>query len=74
MIPAHARARHPRLIEREADARRVVRNERPSTRWEKGDAAVGVITAGTPYTYVKEVLPERERTETGGCRIRCRWS
>jgi indolepyruvate ferredoxin oxidoreductase alpha subunit len=56
MIPAHARARHPKLIEREQALAEHFETDAFNT-WEKGDATVGVITAGTPYTYVKEVLP-----------------
>ncbi len=56
MIPAHARARHPRLIEREQNLAAFF-EQNPLNRWEKGDAAIGVITAGTPYAYVKEILP-----------------
>ncbi len=56
MIPAHARARHPRLIEREQKLAAFF-EESPLNRWEKGDPAIGVITAGTPYTYVKEIFP-----------------
>ena len=55
-VPAHARARHPRLIEREQGLASYFTDNK-FNRWEKGDAAIGVITAGTPYTYVKEVLP-----------------
>jgi indolepyruvate ferredoxin oxidoreductase alpha subunit len=56
MIPSNARVRHPKLIEREEKLRAYL-NEAEITRWEKGDASVGVITLGTCYTYVKEVLP-----------------
>ena len=56
MIPAHARARHPRLIEREAAVAAFFETS-DMTRWEAGDPAIGVITAGTCYAYVKEVLP-----------------
>jgi indolepyruvate ferredoxin oxidoreductase alpha subunit len=56
MIPAHARARHPKLIERE-QALAIEFESCAFNAWEKNDAAAGVITAGTPYTYVKEVLP-----------------
>jgi len=66
MIPAHARLRHPKLIEREAAAG-VWFEEGGLTRIDPGigieaeggtDAdRVGIITAGLPYAYVKEVLP-----------------
>ncbi len=57
MIPAHARIRHPLLVEREAKLREYFAAPEFAS-WERGDTKVGVITAGTPYTYVKEVLPE----------------
>ncbi len=56
MIPAHARARHPALIERE-NALRAFFEEWEHTRWEKGTGEmgkeVGVITLSTCYAYVK---------------------
>jgi indolepyruvate ferredoxin oxidoreductase alpha subunit len=57
MIPSHARARHPKLIEREA-ALRAYLAAAEFTRWEQRSAKIGIVTAGTPYTYVREVLPE----------------
>lgn len=55
MIPSNARARHPLLIEREAKLADHLAAH--LTRWDRGDTGVGIITAGTPYAYVKEVLP-----------------
>ena len=57
MIPAYARPRHVAVIERE---RRLKEHfaEAPINRWEKGDESFGIITAGTCYPYVREVLPE----------------
>jgi indolepyruvate ferredoxin oxidoreductase alpha subunit len=57
MIPAHARGRHLAILEREEKLRAYLRGA-PIHRWEKGDARVGVITAGTCYPYVREVLPQ----------------
>jgi indolepyruvate ferredoxin oxidoreductase alpha subunit len=57
MIPAHARARHPRLLEREAKLRPYLA-KLACTRWERRSASLGVITAGTCYTYVRDVLPQ----------------
>ncbi|MDH3919541.1 MAG: indolepyruvate ferredoxin oxidoreductase subunit alpha [Rhodospirillales bacterium] len=56
MIPSHARARHPALLERETKLRAYFASP-DFTPWERGDGKVGVVTLGTPYTYVKEVLP-----------------
>lgn len=56
MIPAHARMRHPMLIERER-AVAAWFDQGDLAQWDRGDRSVGVITIGTAYTYVKEVLP-----------------
>jgi indolepyruvate ferredoxin oxidoreductase alpha subunit len=56
MIPAHARGRHVAILQREDELRAYLRDA-PIHRWEKGEARVGVITAGTCYPYVREVLP-----------------
>ncbi len=56
MIPSNARAQHPKLLARE-DALRAYFADPELARWEQGDAKIGVITAGLPYAYVKEVLP-----------------
>ena len=57
MIPAHARQRHPVLIQRERGLQDYLGSV-PSTRWERGAARYGVITAGLCYAYVREALPE----------------
>ncbi|MCW5700813.1 MAG: indolepyruvate ferredoxin oxidoreductase subunit alpha [Rhodospirillales bacterium] len=56
MIPSNARVRHPQIIQREADLAAYFADPDITSR-EDNDPAIGVITAGTPYTYVKEVLP-----------------
>ncbi len=56
MIPAHARRRHLAVIEREAKLKAWLETA-PINRWESGAASFGVITAGTCYPYVREVLP-----------------
>ena len=56
IFPAHARLRHPKLIEREQEVAAHFTSH-AFNRWERGAPTVGVITAGTPYAYVKEVLP-----------------
>jgi indolepyruvate ferredoxin oxidoreductase alpha subunit len=57
MIPSHARFRHPALLERETKLRSYFADPE-FTPWERGDDKIGIVTMGTPYTYVKEVLPE----------------
>ncbi|MHA1113784.1 MAG: thiamine pyrophosphate-dependent enzyme, partial [Alphaproteobacteria bacterium] len=64
MIPAHARLRHPVLVEREAKLRAHFESSE-LIREEGDDPAVGVITLGTPYTYVKEVLPDARVLKLG---------
>jgi len=56
MIPAHARGRHLVLLEREGKLKDYLA-ESPITQWEKGDTSFGIVTAGTCYPYVREVLP-----------------
>jgi len=56
MIPAHARVRHPVLVERERRLKEYLASA-PITRLEPGGAAFGVITAGICYAYVREALP-----------------
>jgi len=57
MVPNHARNRHPLVLAREAKVAEALAAS-PLTRTEISDTTVGVITAGMPYVYVKEVLPE----------------
>ena len=64
MIPNHARLRHPALVEREEKLREYL-NHADINRWERGSSDYGVITLGTPYTYVKEVLPEASVLKLG---------
>lgn len=64
MIPAHARRRHVVVIEREAKLKAYLETA-PINRWETGDASFGVITAGTCYPYVREVLPNASVLKLG---------
>ncbi|MCP9627382.1 indolepyruvate ferredoxin oxidoreductase subunit alpha [Rhodopseudomonas palustris] len=56
MIPAHARGRHVAVLEREAKLKEYFAVS-GVTQWEKGDPSFGIVTAGTCYPYVREVLP-----------------
>ena len=64
MIPAHAKLRHVAVIEREAKLRAYLETA-AINRWETGDASFGVITAGTCYPYVREVLPNASVLKLG---------
>jgi len=64
MIPAHARRRHAAVLEREAKLKAYLETS-PINRWETGDASFGVITAGTCYPYVREVLPNASVLKLG---------
>ncbi|MDP2621526.1 MAG: indolepyruvate ferredoxin oxidoreductase subunit alpha [Hyphomicrobiales bacterium] len=64
MIPAYARPRHLAVIEREARLKDYF-SESPLNRWEPGDASFGVVTAGTCYAYVREVLPNASVLKLG---------
>jgi indolepyruvate ferredoxin oxidoreductase alpha subunit len=64
MIPAHARRRHVVVIEREAKLKTYFETA-AINRWETGDASFGVITSGTCYPYVREVLPNASVLKLG---------
>ena len=64
MIPAYARPRHGLVLEREAKLKAYF-TESSLNRWEKGDTSFGVITAGTCYPYVREVLPDANVLKLG---------
>ncbi len=55
-LPAHARANRPAVLAREEQIGAWF-EESALTRLEPGDPAVGVVTVGLAYAYVKEVLP-----------------
>jgi len=59
IIPNHARLRHPLLLEREQVLKDYFDNSE-LTRWEANtdEHRFGIITVGTSYNYVKEVLPQ----------------
>ena len=64
MLPGNARRRHP-LVEK-----RLLRLAEEGTvltcnRMELRDPAVGIITAGVAYNYVREVLPEASTLKLG---------
>ncbi len=69
MIPAHARGRHVAVLAREAKLKEYLETA-AINRWEMGtndsaDANFGVITAGTCYPYVREVLPNASVLKLG---------
>ncbi len=65
MIPSNARVQHPKLVERE-DGLREYFEKSDLTRWEKGSSKIGIITMGTPYAYVKEVMGEASVLKLAG--------
>lgn len=56
MIPGHARMSHPRVLEREQRLKAYFAAS-DMTRWEKRSEKLGIITAGTCYPYVMDVVP-----------------
>ena len=64
MIPSHARLSHPKLLERSQRLTDML-EDTDLIQWQRGSGAIGVITAGTAYTYVKEVLPEASVLKLG---------
>ncbi len=64
MIPAHARAQHPKVLDRETRLAAWLETS-PLNQVETGDRSVGIITAGITYTYVKETLPDASILKLG---------
>ncbi|GAB6904311.1 Indolepyruvate oxidoreductase subunit IorA [Desulfosarcina cetonica] len=64
MIPAFAKLRHPLVLEREAKLAEVTEAS-AFNRIEWKDTAVGVITSGIAYQYVKEILPDASVLKIG---------
>jgi len=63
-LPAHARARHPLVLEREQKLKDYLEDSE-LIRWERRDTKVGVITLSTSYTYVREVVPQASVLKLG---------
>lgn len=57
MLPAYARRRHPEVLQRLSRLRAYAETTDLNVE-EVGDPALGIITSGTAYLYVKEVIPE----------------
>ncbi len=59
MMPAYAKARHP-IVEERLAAMTAYAEDCPFNRIDAGtDSALGIITAGTCYQYVKEVFGDK---------------
>ncbi|HEX9080576.1 MAG TPA: indolepyruvate ferredoxin oxidoreductase subunit alpha [Desulfuromonadaceae bacterium] len=64
MLPGNARVRHPLVEERMTRLSRDAATM-PVNRLEMRDSAVGVITSGVCYQYVREVLPHASTLKLG---------
>jgi len=64
MLPGHAQARRPVALER-MKRLTAYAEESPLTSVEMRDPAIGVVTAGIAYQYVREVLPEASVLKLG---------
>ncbi|ABD86265.1 indolepyruvate ferredoxin oxidoreductase subunit alpha [Rhodopseudomonas palustris] len=64
MIPAHARARHLVVLEREERLKDYFATS-PLNSCEIADTSFGIVTAGTCYPYVREVLPDASVLKLG---------
>lgn len=64
MLPGNARVRHPFVEKRLVDLAAYGATS-PFNRIEMRDSAVGVITAGASYNYVREVLPDASILKLG---------
>ncbi len=62
MLPAYARGRHPVVLER---LTRLTTYAEELVTEEGADTRAGIVTAGVPYQYVKEVLPEARILKLG---------
>jgi indolepyruvate ferredoxin oxidoreductase, alpha subunit len=64
MLPAYARPRRTVVLDRLARLEEFAESS-PLTVEEDGDSRVGVVTAGTAYRYVREVLPDARVLKLG---------
>ncbi len=64
MVPAHARLRHVKLLEREARLKEYF-DTATISQLESRDKRFGVITAGTCYPYVREMAPDASVLKLG---------
>ena len=64
MLPGNARVRHP-LVEERTRKLAEYGDTASINRMELRDTAIGVITSGVPYQYVREVLPEASTLKLG---------
>lgn len=64
MMPGNAKGRHVEIEKRNLELAEDG-NQMSINRIEMGDTAIGVITSGIPYQYVKEALPEASVLKLG---------
>ena len=64
MLPGNARVRHP-LIEERTRKLAEYGDSSALNRMELRDTAIGIITSGAPYQYVREALPEASTLKLG---------
>ena len=64
LVPSNARVRHEKVLERMAQLSEFA-EQTELNRWDRGSNAVGIITSGVSYQYVKEVLPEASILKLG---------
>lgn len=64
MMPGNAKLRHVEIEKRNQELAEAA-NTLPVNRVEMNDTAIGIITSGIPYQYVKEVLPNASVLKLG---------
>ena len=64
MVPAHARKKHPKVLQRMRDLARLA-EESPLNRIEWGDREIGIIASGPAYVYAREAFPEASFLKLG---------
>ena len=64
ILPAHARKKHPKVLQRMKDLARLA-DTSPLNGIEWGDRETGIIASGPAYVYAREALPEASFLKLG---------
>jgi indolepyruvate ferredoxin oxidoreductase alpha subunit len=64
ILPAHARKKHPKVLQRMGDLARLA-DASPLNAIEWGDRAIGIVASGPAYVYAREAFPEASFLKLG---------
>lgn len=64
MVPANARKKHPKVLQRARDLARLA-DESPLNVIEWGDREIGIIASGPAYAYAREAFPDASFLKLG---------